>query len=474
MNLVGGSLVEALGCERTSVVNPANGALIGSVPRGDDRDAQRAVAAATTAFRDWRRSVPKERAALLLEMAAVLESHLDEIVEIESSDAGKPLLACRQEIADDVDILRFFAGCARQLTGLATGQYSRGLQSTIMREPLGVCAGIVPWNYPLQMAIMKFAPAIAAGNTSVIKPSDQTPLSAVRFGELVCDVVPPGVLNIITGPGRSVGQALAAHEGVALVSLTGDSSTGKKIAKLAADSLKRVHLELGGKAPMIVLPDIELADVVDGVRTGAFFNAGQDCTAVTRVLVHESRFDDTVAALAPALESLVVGDPADGEHVELGPLVSVAQQTHVLEMIDRARADGAEIVTGGDAVRDRGGAFVRPTLIVGVEQKSEVVQEEVFGPVVTVQPYSDEAQAVSMANDVRYGLAASVWSRALDPVNRIIPQLDFGVVWVNEHLPFTPEMPHGGFKQSGYGKDLSPFGFEEYTRVKHVMTRVTG
>lgn len=472
-NLIGGALVDAVGGERSSVSNPATGAVIGSVPRGDELDAQRAVVAAATAFRQWRHSLPKERAALLLCMADILESHLDEFVEIESSNAGKPMLACRQEISDDVDILRFFAGCARQLPGLATGVYARGLQSSIMREPLGVCAGIVPWNYPLQMAIMKFAPAIAAGNTSIIKPSDQTPLSAVRFAELVAKVVPPGVLNVITGPGRTVGRALAEARDVALVSLTGDTSTGKKIAKSAADSLKRVHLELGGKAPMIVLADMEIDAAVAGVRAGSFFNAGQDCTAVTRMLVHESRFDDMVGALVPALESLVIGDPAEGDHVELGPLVSAAQQKRVLEMIARAKTEGAEVVTGGEAFGNVG-AFVRPTLIVGVDQKSEIVQEEVFGPVLTVQTYSDEVEAVHLANDVRYGLAASVWGRALDPVNRIVPQLDFGVVWVNDHLPFTPEMPHGGFKESGYGKDLSPFGFEEYTRVKHVMMRVSG
>ena len=399
----------------------------------------------------------------------MIDENTEELAQIESQNVGKPLAVAIDEMPVCSDNIRFFAGAARLLEGRSAGEYMRGYTSMIRREPIGVVGQVAPWNYPLMMAVWKFAPALAAGNTSVLKPSEQTPLSTLRFAQLAADAIPAGVLNIITGDGEPVGAGIVRHPDVRMVSLTGDVATGKEIARAAAETLKRVHLELGGKAPVIVFDDADPAQVAEAIKIGGYWNSGQDCTAASRVMAGPKVYDKLLEELVPAVESMKVGDPASGDDVEMGPVISKAQQDRVLGFLDRA--EGATVLTGGGTNGDRG-FFVKPTVVVDVDQTDEIVQKEVFGPVVTVQKFADDDQALAWANDVPYGLAASVFTRDVARALNAARKLEFGTVWINDHIPLVSEMPHGGYKQSGYGKDLSAYSLEDYTQIKHVMVKL--
>jgi 1-pyrroline dehydrogenase len=467
---IGGEWVDSASGETLAVENPANGQVIANVQASSAEDVDRAVEAAATAFQTWQHTTPQDRSLALLKLADALEARGEEIGRLESQNAGKPVGAAIDEVPVVVDNLRFFAGAARVMEGKAANEYMAGHTSMIRREPVGVVASIAPWNYPIMMAGWKIGPALAAGNTVVLKPSIRTPLTALVLAEIASEILPPGVLNVITGSGATIGDPLVAHPKVGMVSVTGDTDTGKHIAMTAAQHVKRLHLELGGKAPVIVFDDADLDAVAEAIKLWGYWNAGQDCTAATRVIAGPKIYDRFVAEVSDQVKSIKWGDPAEGDDIEMGSLIAKAQADKVEGMVDRARA-GAEIVTGGHRP-DRPGAYYEPTIIAGPDQKSEIVQDEVFGPVVTVQRFSDEDQAIAWANDVRFGLAASVWTQDAARGMRVAKAIQFGTVWINDHFMLVSEMPHGGFKESGYGKDQSMYAIEDYTVVKHVMLKI--
>ena len=468
-NFIHGERVAAAEGRTTELIDPSTGEVFAAAALSGEADLDAAFSDAARAFEAWGSTTPGERQRALLRIADAIEERADELVEIESRNTGKPKgLTAEEEVPPMCDQIRFFAGAARVLEGKSAGEYMEDFTSFVRREPVGVCAAVTPWNYPAMMAVWKWAPALAAGNAMVLKPSDTTPASTVWMAELMAEFLPPGVFNVVCGD-RDTGAALVAHPTPQMVSITGSVGAGVAVAKAAADGVKRVHLELGGKAPVIVFDDADVELAAEGIATAGYFNAGQDCTAATRVLAGPRVHDDFVGALADQARSTRTGPPED-EDVLYGPLNSANQLAHVSGFLDRA-PDHATVVAGGGRQGERG-YFYEPTVVDGLRQDDEMIQKEIFGPVISVQTFSDEDEAVAWANGVPFGLASSVWTEDHGRAMRMSKRLDFGCVWINCHIPLVAEMPHGGFKSSGYGKDLSAYGFEDYTRVKHVMSYI--